>query len=175
MARRSGAVSSPPYDQCRVDRNKSEDSDKGRMMTGLMPRTEACYKALEDFTTLANHQVDVRFASVPPRVEKALNRLGRLVRLPLLPYWTDQELDAVVHSPPPYNSSGGKVVGLVHLDVSFLPDEDDALHQVVNVAWMVNSTMERYDGIALPFHLPLPSASLSFANRVAHHINGQMP
>jgi len=173
MARRSGAIRSPPYDQCRADRNKTnDDSDKGTEP----PRTEACYKALEDFTTLANHQVDVRFASVPPRVEKALNRLGRLVRLPLLLYWTDQELDAVVHSPPPNNSSGGKDVGLAHLDVSFLPDdEDDALHQVVNVAWMVNSTMERYDGIVLPFPLPLPSASLSLANRLAYHINGQMP
>ena len=176
MGRRSGAISSPLYDQCRADRNKSKQNKE---MGGLVPRTEACYRTLKDFTTLANHQVDVRFASVPPRVEKALNRLSRFVRLPLLPYWTDQELDAfIVQQYHSSLSNSGKDVGLVHLDLSFLPDEEvDAPHQMVNVAWMLNSTMERYDGVVLPILplMPLPSASLSFVDRVAHHINGHMP
>lgn len=163
MAKRSGAVGSSLYNQCQKDKNKNKETT-----SGLVPRTKACYQVAEDFTTLSNHQVEVRFASVPPPVEKTLNRLGRIARLPLLPYWNGEDL-TVVRLPT------NQDVGLFRLDISFLPEEEKQQHQMLNVVWSVNNTMERYDRVVLPVRLLLPSASLSFSSRLAYHLNGRMP
>ena len=163
MAKRSGAVGSSLYNQCQKDKNKNKEKT-----LGLVPRTKACYQVAEDFTTLSYHQVEVRFASVPPPVEKTLNRLGRIARLPLLPYWNGEDL-TVVRLPT------NQDVGLFRLDISFLPEEEKQQHQMLNVVWSVNNTMERYDRVVLPVRLLLPSASLSFSSRFAYHLNGRMP
>lgn len=46
-----------PYKECEAE--KSVD-----WASGIVPQTEACYRAALDFTTLTNYQFDVRFAAV---------------------------------------------------------------------------------------------------------------
>ena len=72
MAKRSGAVGSSLYNQCLKDKNKNKEKT-----SGLVPRTKACYQVAEDFTTLSNHQVEVRFAAVPPRRRKDTQSTGK--------------------------------------------------------------------------------------------------
>ena len=47
-----------PYKECEAEK-KTPD-----WASGIVPQTEACYRAALDFTTLTNHQFDVRYASV---------------------------------------------------------------------------------------------------------------
>ena len=72
MAKRSGAVGSSLYNQCQKDKNKNKEKT-----LGLVPRTKACYQGAEDFKTLSNHQVGVRFAAVPRRRRKDTQSTGK--------------------------------------------------------------------------------------------------
>ena len=168
----SGRISSRPtyYAECDAEKKDARQI----WAAGLVPQTDACYKAALDFTTLTAYQVDLRFAALPAPVERAAERLAGLLTMGLLPYWFAGP-DAFTS--PSVHPSSGKDVGHLQLNVTFLPSEvedegydGEAGMRMTNVEWSVNSNRpEKYDGVTVPAAMfPLPSTSIPRTARLAY-------
>ncbi|XP_046463734.1 uncharacterized protein LOC124209680 [Daphnia pulex] len=156
MQRRS-AANIWPYKEC--EREKKNQN----WAPGIVPQTEACYRAALDFTTLSNYNFEFRFAAVPFQLEKMMGKVGDLISLSLLPYWKAE---------PNANSEQvgqSKEVGRMQVNVTFLPDKVEEGHQMVNLHWATNNVIERYDHINIPVgQFLLPSTSISQTARIAY-------
>lgn len=156
MQRRS-AANIWPYKEC--EREKKNQN----WAPGIVPQTEACYRAALDFTTLSNYNFEFRFAAVPFQLEKMMGKVGDLISLSLLPYWKAE---------PNANSEQvgqSKEVGRVQVNVTFLPDKVEEGNQMVNLHWATNNVIERYDHINVPVgQFLLPSTSISQTARIAY-------
>lgn len=157
VIKRRNEANVSPYKECEMEK-KSKN-----WAPGIVPQTEACYKAALDFTSLSNYQFDFRFAAVPFQLEKMMGKLGDVISFTLLPYWKAE---------PNSNSGQGsqsKEVSHAQVNVTFLPEivEDDS--QRVNLHWASNNVIERYNEVSLPFdNLLLPSTSIPRTTRIAY-------
>lgn len=128
---------------------------------GIIPQTEACYRAALDFTSLSNYQFDFRFAAVPFQLEKMMGKLGDVISLSLLPYWNAETNTGQV--------SQSKEVSHVQVNITFLPQKVEEDSQVVNLQWATNNVIERYNEVTLPFdNFLLPSTSIPRTTRIAY-------
>lgn len=142
----------PPFSEC------EEEKRSNNWAPGIIPQTDACYKAALEFTTLSHYQFDFRIASVPVQLQRIMGKLSDLASLSLLPYLSSEE-----GSP-----SSVKDITQAQLNFTFLPELiDDYL--ALNVDWTVNNVIERYSQISLPTNMIyLPSTSIPQSSRIAY-------
>lgn len=138
-----------PYKECKAE--------KKNWAPGITPQTDACYKAALDFTTLTDYHFDFKLASIPVQLQRIMGKLSDLMSLSLLPYLSSEEgTPSVV-----------KDITQAQLNFTFLPDQPEE-SPAFNLDWSVNNVVQRYNQIALPGKVILPSTSIPQSSRIAY-------